>query len=57
MEHGLLASHACEFATPDLRETQCFELNEPRNERTPPRSSDDARRARHEPKAGAALGE
>ena len=41
MEHGLLASHKRQFATPDRRETGCLELNEPSNERTPPQSSND----------------
>jgi hypothetical protein len=29
MEHGAVASHERQFATPSLRETGCFELNEP----------------------------
>ena len=33
MEHGVLASHERQFATPDLGETGCFEPNEPINKR------------------------
>ena len=36
MEHGLLASHERQFATPDLRATWCFELNEPTNDQRTP---------------------
>jgi hypothetical protein len=41
MEHGLVACHEREFATLEVRETRCLEANEPNNERTPSRSSND----------------
>ena len=42
MEHGLFANHECQFATPDLRETGCFEPHELSNQRTPTRNSKNA---------------
>jgi len=41
MEHGRVACHEREFAMREVRETGCFKPNEPSNERTPSRSSND----------------